>query len=694
MYIRSIKLRDWKAYETAMFEFPAPGSRKNVVLIGGRNGFGKTTLFEALALGLFGRDGLLLVLRAGVASDEQRLSQNFRSFIERALFAGAMPRGRSSCSIELNFVDEHGEPVEIVRKWHFSSAGKLKQGDAGEELRILEGSARRPIVPPRSEADHESWFRDWISRKFLPTSLAGFFLFDGESASIYAERDMGVQIREGINGLLGLNWLEQLAKDLRQYASVKRTQLPKGASTEAISQLDIQIEAMECELTTAESRLREIEADRQSSDRERESLTRELAAGYGSGTRAQFEELAKEKSDYERQYANAEDELRKIAEMDLPLALVGQQLHWRVGERLEQERLREQWEAATTQREERTSQVIDLFDEQLADIAPPLTVGQVDSVKVAVQRALERLWFPPPAGVADSFRHPHARGPLLQRVLDRVESAQTVSVEKVRELLDAIDRTAAKLREVQATIRQAEGVTPQSEEKQTRLERLNARIAELDRTCGEIVNLKRSRTDDIQQKRGELGRLTGQLDQSQKPARLANRAEQVADMIDALVHEAWPLQTQHVAEEMTRAIRGMAHRNDYLSRVRIDEAGAVALLSPKGDDLRQYDLSAGEKQIFTQALFSAVAAVSEREFPLVVDTPLGRLDEQHRLNVLRHLASRKGQVILISTDTEVVGPYLDAIRSKVCKAYIICNETGDGIGRSWSEEGYFTGQDI
>ncbi len=694
MYIRSIKLRDWKAYESALFEFPEPGNRKNVVLIGGRNGFGKTTLFEALALGLFGRDGLSLVLRAGVAADEQRLSQNFKSFIERALFSGALPNGRNSCSIELKFVDDYNEPIEIVRKWHFNDQGKLKQGESGEELRILEGSARRPVNPPRNEENIDSWFREWISRKFLPTSLAGFFLFDGESASIYAERDMGTQVRQGISGLLGLNWLDQLAKDLRQYAAVKRTQLPKGASTEAINQLDTAIAAMEAELATAESKLREMETERQSSEHERDSLTRELTANHGGGTRAQFEELAKEKADHERQYATAEDRLHAIAEMDLPFALTGQALCKRVTVRLEQERQREQWEAATSQRQERTSQAIVLLDEQLEEVIPPLTASQEHCVKTAVRKSLERLWFPPPAGVADSFRHPHARGPLLQRVLDRIENAQAISTNTVNELLDAMNRTAAKAREIQFTIQQMEGSAPYSEEKQMRLTALNARITELDRSCGEIINLKRSRTEEIQQKRSELGRLAGKLDQSQKPARLANRADEIAGMVDSLVQEAWPIQTQHVANEMTRAIQKMAHRSDYLSSVEIDAEGTVALLSPKGDDLRQYDLSAGEKQIFTQALFSAVADVSERDFPLVIDTPLGRLDEQHRLNVLRHLAARQGQVILISTDTEVVGPYLEAIRTKISKTYIIRNETRGGIARSWPEEGYFTEQNI
>lgn len=46
MHLESISLRDWKAFESATFEFPAPGKTKNVVVIGGRNGFGKTSLLK------------------------------------------------------------------------------------------------------------------------------------------------------------------------------------------------------------------------------------------------------------------------------------------------------------------------------------------------------------------------------------------------------------------------------------------------------------------------------------------------------------------------------------------------------------------------------------------------------------------------------------------------------------------------
>lgn len=693
MYLRSIHLRDWKAFESARFDFPSPRPNKNVILIGGRNGFGKTTLFEALALGLFGRDGLRLVLRAAAAADEQGRLQSFKDFIERALFGGALAQGRNSCRIELQFEDEAGEPIIIDRTWFFTESGKLRSGEGAEQVRIFQGIGRRVVGPSKNEQDPDGWYRDWISRTFLPTSLAGFFLFDGESAAIYAERDMGAQVREGIEGLLGLNWLRQLAKDLRSYASAKRNLVPKGVSTEAIAQLDHAIAAMESELDGASEKLHEVETLLRDAEARRDGLTRELA-GYGTGSRAQLEELVREQADFERQYQSAHEKLVAVSSMDLPLALCGSDLRDRVADRLAKEHAREAWEAASSRREERTTQVVQLIDEELGRITPELLEQQERAVKAALERALERLWFPPPEDVAESYRHPHARGPLLQRVLDRLKDAELVSSATVEELLGAIDATASKLREVKNAIRSTEVTAPQLEEKRELIDELNSKVSSLRESRGELANLLKSRGEDIEQKRRERGRLTGKLDLSQKPAQLANRAEVVAEMLNELVAEAWPLQSSALERSMSTAIRQMAHRKDFLSKVAIDVEGSVSLLSPEGRDLRQYDLSAGEKQIFTQSLFSAIADVSGRDFPLVIDTPLGRLDENHRLNVLKHLASRKGQVFLISTDTEVVGPYLAAIKGRVAKAYVIRNKTDGQIGRSWPEEGYFDGQEL
>lgn len=126
-----------------------------------------------------------------------------------------------------------------------------------------------------------------------------------------------------------------------------------------------------------------------------------------------------------------------------------------------------------------------------------------------------------------------------------------------------------------------------------------------------------------------------------------------------------------------------------VKRIEIDENCAVKLLNADEMDLRSYDLSAGEKQIFTQALISAVSSISNRAFPMIVDTPLGRLDIEHRKGVLKHLMQRNHQVILLSTNTEVVNEYLQLISNNVQKKYLVRFERDGEIGQSTISQGYF-----
>jgi DNA sulfur modification protein DndD len=187
----------------------------------------------------------------------------------------------------------------------------------------------------------------------------------------------------------------------------------------------------------------------------------------------------------------------------------------------------------------------------------------------------------------------------------------------------------------------------------------------------------------------DIARLTAQLDQRQPEVRRAYRALKTAAMIDDLIRKAVQGQIGAVAEAMTAAYHEMAHKSGLVKNIEITENCEVRLLSQKGRDLRDLDLSAGEKQVFTQSLISAIASVSGRAFPLIVDTPLGRLDRAHREGVLRHLAKRNGQVVLLSTNTEVVGRYLDVISPHVLRAYRIKHEQDGDIGHSWAVDGYF-----
>src|SRR5690242_9384173 len=89
VYLRSIRLRDWKAFASATFDFPKPTKAKNVVLIGAKNGFGKTSLLEAIILGLYGRDGMSVLARA-VADSSGDSDRSYDEFMQRALHGQAI----------------------------------------------------------------------------------------------------------------------------------------------------------------------------------------------------------------------------------------------------------------------------------------------------------------------------------------------------------------------------------------------------------------------------------------------------------------------------------------------------------------------------------------------------------------------------------------------------------------------------
>jgi DNA sulfur modification protein DndD len=691
MYLRSLTLRNWKAFEECRLDFGEPTARKNVVLIGGKNGYGKTSLFEAIALGLYGRDGLRLVQRATQALEEDRKTQSFREFLGRAFNGRAVQRGQTSCSVGLQFVGDDGQPIEIERTWYFTSSGALQQADP-EQLRIFKGPDRRVVRAPPSEPDSDAWYRDWLARSFLPAHLAGFFLFDGEMASAYAERDMGVQVREGIEGLLGLVWFGRLADSLRKYAINRSGQVVKGIDAERIGALEEAIASAENEIGKAKARLTEIEQELANLTTQQDALMAEFAS-YGGSSAAELQHLLKQRADHEKELRLQEEALARIAELELPLALAGATLRERLSAQLAAEAKREQWHAAAGHAKERAKSVVHIVDDRLLQVEPPLSKTQREAVREAVREALEHLWHPAPEGAAREVRHAHVSGQRREELQVRLREAAQISAGSVNALIEAKSRSNAALRGINREIESSEVMaTPQLEAKREQLKVLQQKLGGLRQEEGELRAFVKSREAELDQKRKDLQRQRGLLGQSERPARLAKRAEDIAAMLDRLVKDALPMQTGQIAQEMTEAIAAMAHKKDQFRRVEIGETGEVRLLGPNGRDLRAYDLSAGEKQIFTQALFAAVAAVSERCFPLVVDTPLGRLDEEHRLGVLRYLAKRPGQVILISTDTEVVGPYLDAIRDRVERTWRLENRTEGELGRSWAVRGYFPGQ--
>ena len=83
-------------------------------------------------------------------------------------------------------------------------------------------------------------------------------------------------------------------------------------------------------------------------------------------------------------------------------------------------------------------------------------------------------------------------------------------------------------------------------------------------------------------------------------------------------------------------------------------------------------LSAGEKQVFIMALYQALSKLNKTNVPFIIDTPFARIDKEHRKRILDCFFRRlNGQVIILSTDEEIVNEYQTSIADIVSDTYIL-----------------------
>lgn len=83
-------------------------------------------------------------------------------------------------------------------------------------------------------------------------------------------------------------------------------------------------------------------------------------------------------------------------------------------------------------------------------------------------------------------------------------------------------------------------------------------------------------------------------------------------------------------------------------------------------------LSAGEKQIFIMALYQGLSRLNKINVPYIVDTPFARIDKEHRSNILTQFFTKlNGQILILSTDEEIVGAYQDMVSNITSDTYVL-----------------------
>ena len=176
---------------------------------------------------------------------------------------------------------------------------------------------------------------------------------------------------------------------------------------------------------------------------------------------------------------------------------------------------------------------------------------------------------------------------------------------------------------------------------------------------------------------------------SKRNARGADIAQKVENVLEEYSQRLRKSKLKLLEDYLLQGIQMLIHKENFIEKVSINkETFEVTLYRKDDDELKKSELSKGEQQMFATAVLWALAKTSGRPLPFIIDTPLARLDKEHRVSLIEQffpIASH--QVLIFSTDTEVDETFYPKLHPYITRSYSMIYDSKKG--KTTKRDGYF-----
>lgn len=629
---------------------------KPIVLLGGPNGGGKTTFLDALQLCLFGPH----------AKISNRGSLAYGEYLSRSIHRGAE---KPEAAIEIAFRqtnEGHEDTYTLHRSWHRAS-----------------GSCKERFVVWQNGQQDSALAENWATQveDFVPPNIAHLFLFDGEQIEGYASYEHSSElIGAAIQSLLGLDIVDQLEKDLLVYERRKRSEKKDDTAL--------------AEIKTAETILHDLRKRDEQLNQERVSIqtrgldrTKRALAKVEDEYRKLGGDLFDDRLEIERRLSEADklaeesvEAQREIVAGVLPLLLVKPLLESADARDRYEEECRRACELSDVL-QARDRAALNHLRSQSAARETLEALKRFFRDDRAKRRALEKK---------ETFLDlaPEARSDLHSLLRGDLEEAATTAMKQLRlqkEHNSAAERTHTEFESIPSVDTIAESSTRRAE--------LKKELADFEAQYITVSNEIERVQKEIERKEQALARLheadaKAMTDRDDR-VRVLRHAAKVRQTLSTFRNTVVEQHVHHIEQLVLESYTQLLQKASLVTRLSIDpEQFSITLYGRDSEVLTPERLSAGERQLLAIALLWGLAKASGRPLPTAIDTPLGRLDAGHRVHLVeRYLPFASHQVLLLSTDEEIVGDYLDRLKPWIGRSYHLNYD--DKVGKTRIVPGYF-----
>ena len=611
--------------------------RKPIILFGGLNGGGKTTFLDALQLTLYGK----------FAKCSSRGGLSYTEYLKEAINRHVDPKDGAALELELIYYSEGNETVlRIKRLW--KSVGKTVK----ETVEVFKDGCLDEVMS-------KQWYE--FVDEFMPYDISALFFFDGEKIEDLAnpESSAGI-IRTGIMSLLGLDLVDKLHNDLRTLERRHLAQQIDSNVAGALSQIEKDVNQLEQRVQQHKEKVENKNSEIDCLDRKVNSLAFDYRKHGG--------ELYEQREAVEERYRNCnsmlkkvENDIRKFAEGSAPLWLVKDLLQ-RAKEQSEKEKETLENRDASSIFEGRDLEIINQFAEQTGNHSSVVILDRILE-NDRIQRNQSAKQFTPLNIHAETFK------PFDQNFFTHLQDEARylrLTHKKISGELAVLDTQLSMIPDADSI----KSIAQQLADTKNKL-----LIAQ-----GELNTLQRTYDDYCKELSGKLDELDRFLYQANDEQLGTYRSKRIMEHIAEVQRTLTIYRTVLIGKNIGKlqslikdSFGVLAHKCDLVNDICISSDNfSLSLTNKQGELISTERLSAGERQLLAVSILWGLAKASGRPLPVVIDTPLGRLDSKHRRYLIdNYFPNASHQVILLSTDTEIDYEYRDILSENIGKEYHI-----------------------
>ena len=627
--------------------------KKPVILIGALNGSGKTTFLQAIDFVLYGKFSNFFY--------SQKLS--YENFLKK--------------NINKNNYDE-GAQVELIffRKYK----GKNEKFKISRNWKAIGKKIKEEFFVFIDDVYDEDITKDWDNfvDQILPSRVASLFFFDGEKIEQLAdlEQSKGV-LKKAINSLLGLEIVDQLNIDVDEFQKRSVLQLKTDDEKKNINKLKKEVDGFEDRIKEIDESIVKVEDELAKKAYDIRELNVELSQK-GISYYEKKQEYEKELQVIDEKRNEISDELVKLASGDLPLLVVKKELAVMVEQ---SKSLLENQNKTDSQK--KTNDLIDSISSFVLKNSKDDKFTK-NFEKFVSDKKINDITIFDNENLLPNLNYQDLNS-LLNHNLDTAEKDIKKKINTINKLEEEYEKISQLINKI-PTDDEIKPLINKLEEHKKDEAKLIAKKNILDEQRGQIngplikINIELKK---------EYEKKTSQDLVNLDKKRFVDYSVRIKDVLSTFHVKALDFHIKRLEKLILECFKSLHRKKDFIKSIKIDTSTFdLQIFEAKNVQVDTDILSAGERQLLAVAILWGLAKASSSAAPTVIDTPLGRLDSEHRLNLVeQYFPTASKQVILLSTDEEINQKYHKYMKPYLARSYKI--EYDEKINGSKSTLGYF-----